>query len=279
MAMRFPKKWLWPGLTLLSLAGAGWLWRENVRLEAQLARWRAEAVSARVAHQLQPAPPGLASVSPPAATQPAAAATSAAPDPAQAVLDGLRGQVLVSFGTVEKLGAQAAEFFASEQARRLRKQAGTLGSSDLALTPEEEAEGQRQTARLLGALPEIESFQDHPDEYGRFFRGLFQAGGALSESDAARVETLMKARAEEGIKLGLNAGSKPKDGALAWEWKRDQFNEATADQLSNVLPDTAKENFPINGALMEFLEMDFDKAGLTVPLPAAPTAAAAPATQ
>ena len=118
---------------------------------------------------------------------------------------------------------------------------------------------------FLGALPEIVDFQNQPDEYGRFFRGLFETGGALSTEDADKVERLMKSRAEELIRQGLNEGNKPADGAIAWEWKRDSFHEETAAQLNAILPEEAKQRFPISSSLMEFLEMDFDKSDLTLP--------------
>ncbi|MCB1095620.1 MAG: hypothetical protein KDN22_08615 [Verrucomicrobiae bacterium] len=253
---------------VLSLA-AGWLWRENVGLRAQLAVLRARDVSERtgqrssltlppadIPHQSQ----GMKIPEP----IPESIDTETSGEEAQ-VLETVKNEIVVSFGPIEQLGAQASQFFASHEAARLRRQASALGQELPPQTPEELLADQRQAVEFLGALPEIVDFQNQPDEYGRFFRGLFETGGALSTEDADKVERLMKSRAEELIRQGLNEGNKPADGAIAWEWKRDSFHEETAAQLNAILPDEAKQRFPISSSLMEFLEMDFDKSDLTLP--------------
>jgi hypothetical protein len=265
-----PKNWryFWPALAVLSLMLSGYLWRRNLMLQASVARWRAEQVTAQVtafktthaldlkakaparANEQQPSPG-----SPNIGTQTEAEKTLSEP---------LTGEVLVSYGTIEQMGSTFADFFSSQQARNLRSTAEKLGDTSQALTLEETARGQRALAEIMGMLPEVEKFQDQPTEYGRFFKGLLQAGGNLTDAEAQAVETLMRQRAEEGIRRGVNAGRKPQDGLFNWELQRDAYNEETAAQLRAILPRKAQEIFPVDGPFMEFLEMDLDAAGISL---------------
>ncbi|MDB6135015.1 MAG: hypothetical protein JWM59_3258 [Verrucomicrobiales bacterium] len=258
-----------------SLMSSAYLWRSNLLLRAQVAQWRAERVAAqasayrtRAKSRSTPLPAGSATIqSPTPKTQmDQGPGNSNIPDAAGKTLeDMVNNEVVVSFGSVEQMGSSFASFFSSEQARRLRARAHQLGAADQSLSAEEAAQGQRQLAEIVGMLPEVEKFQDKPAEYGRFFKGLFQAGGVLTEAEANQIEALMRQRATEGINQGVNAGSKPQEGSWAWEMKRDAFNEETATQLKAILPAKAQETFPVDGPLMEFLEMDFDAAGISLP--------------
>lgn len=105
----------------------------------------------------------------------------------------LQSNVVVSFGKVEDMGRRAGVFLPSvgEMDTLLGKEPGTL-------SPEEKRrllELQRDHAKLLGALPEIARFQDVPDEYGRFFRSMFEQAAGLTEPQAVQVETYMRERA------------------------------------------------------------------------------------
>lgn len=171
----------------------------------------------------------------------------------------LQSNVVVSFGKVEDMGRRAGVFLPSvgEMDALLGKDPGTL-------SPEEKRrllELQRDHAKLLGALPEIARFQDTPDEYGRFFRSMFEQAAGLTEPQAAQVESYMRERAVMMNQLGLNAAKEPTDPKLeeAWEERRDKFNEQTAEGLKAALPPGAAEKINFGPELMEFLEMDFDK--------------------
>ena len=254
------------------LLACGWLLRHTLRLEATVASLRAQLIDQAARRPGTAAGPSArktqgAVQSPPASspTPSDAARAPAATESAGADLQKtLQNEVVVSLGTVEDIGAGFARFYASEMARTLRRRASFVQAAD-PVTPEEELAAQRQFSQILGSLPEIANFQNNPDEYGRFFKSLLQTGAGLSDDDAGKVGSLMKARAEEAIALGLNNARKPADGAVAWEWKRDAFIEKSADLLNDLLPQAAKDRFPVNGALMEFLEMDFDRAGDLAP--------------
>ncbi len=171
----------------------------------------------------------------------------------------LQSNVVVSFGKVEDMGRRAGAFLPSvgEMDALLSKVPGTL-------SPEEKRrllELQRDHAKLLGALPEIARFQDTPDEYGRFFRSMFEQAAGLTEPQAAKVESYMRERAVMMNQLELNAAKEPTDPKLeeAWEERRDKFNEQTAEGLKAALPVGAAEKINFGPELMEFLEMDFDK--------------------
>ena len=170
-----------------------------------------------------------------------------------------QSNIVVSFGKVEDLGQRAGALLAG------MGDLNALAARDPnTLTPDEKRrllELQRDHAKLLGALPEITKFQDSPDDYGRFFKNMMQQAAGLNDAEAAQVETFMRQRALEMNQLGLNAAKEPTDPKQeeAWEERRDQFNEQTADGLKKVLPPGAAEKAGISKELMEFLEMDFDK--------------------
>lgn len=171
----------------------------------------------------------------------------------------LRSNVVVSLGRVEDIGKRAGAFLPAMGAL------SALGSRDPStLTADEKRqllELQREHAKLLGALPEITRFQDNPDEYGRFFRSMLQEAAGLTEPQAGQVEEYMRQRALMMNQLELNAAKEPSDPKLeeAWEERRDQFNEQTANGLKGILPAGAAEKIGWGPELMEFLEMDFDK--------------------
>jgi hypothetical protein len=170
-----------------------------------------------------------------------------------------QSNIVVSLGKVEDLGQRAGTLLAG------MGELNALGARDPnTLTADEKRrllELQRDHAKLLGALPEITKFQDSPDDYGRFFKSMMQQAAGLNDAEAAQVENFMRQRAVEMNQLGLNAGKEPTDPKQeeAWEERRDQFNEQTADGLKKVLPPGAAEKAGISKELMEFLEMDFDK--------------------
>jgi hypothetical protein len=258
----------WILLAIATSVACFWLWRENTQLAAQLASWRAAQVRSNVAAQQRSVASQSAAGGPDKKSDSATLANSTALP--SAITDILKNEVVVSLGTVEHLGAQTAEFFSAEQARRLKKQAALLQAGE-PLTPEEELTGQRQYAQLLGILPEVANFQNQPTEYGRFFRSLLETGAGLTKEQGAAVQALMQQRAQQGIELGLNEAVKPTGAAfLPWEMKRDGFNEDTAEALNKILPEEAKMLFPINGEFLEFLESDFDKAGQLAPQMAKP---------
>jgi hypothetical protein len=224
-------------IPLVLLLVAGWLWRENVGLQAQLASLRARGVSERITQRpsitYAPRTTTIRDSNETASGENVPTVDHNTNEEAS-VLETIKNEVVVSFGPIEQLGAQASQFFASHEAARLRKQASALGQELPSQNPEELLAEQRQAVEFLGALPEIVGFQNQQ---------------------------------------GLNEANKPTDGALAWEWKRDAFNEATAEQLNAVLPEEARQLYPISSSLMEFLEMDFDKSDLTLPAIVSPGSA------
>ena len=171
----------------------------------------------------------------------------------------LEGNVVVSFGTVEEMGKRAGTLLpALSELQALRSR------DPASLTPAEKKrflELQRDHAQLLGALPEITHFQDNPLEYGRFFSSMLQQAAGLTDEQAGEVNAYMLDRGTMMNQLGLNSAKKPSDGTLedAWEKKRDEFNEETAEGLKGLMPAGAAQKAGFNAELMEFLEMDFDK--------------------
>lgn len=171
----------------------------------------------------------------------------------------LENKVVVNFGKVEDLGAQTGKVLLG-----ISELAGLSAKDPATLTPDEKRrllELQREKATMMGALPEITSFQDNPDEYGRFFRSVLQKSADLSDGDAGKVEAYMKERATLMGQQGLNAAKEPTDAAQeeAWEEKRDAFNSATAAGLKNILPPDTADKIGFSDQWLEFLEMDFDK--------------------
>jgi hypothetical protein len=165
----------------------------------------------------------------------------------------------VTLSKVDDVGKHAGTFFPA------MGELNALTARDPAtLSPDEKRrllQLQRDHAKLLGALPEITGFQDDPEQYGRFFRSMFQEAAGLDEAQAAQVEEYMRQRAAMMNEQGLNAAKEPTDSALeeAWEERRDSFNEQTAQGLKAILPPGVAEKVGFGPGLMEFLEMDFDK--------------------
>jgi hypothetical protein len=171
----------------------------------------------------------------------------------------LQSNIVVSLGRVEDIGKRAAAFLPSvgELEALAARDPGTLTADEKRRL----LQLQRDHAQFLGALPEITHFQDKPDEYGRFFRSMFQEAGGLNDVQASQIETFMRDRATLMNQQELNAAREPTDAALeeAWEQRRDRFNEQTAEALKALLPPGAAERIGFGPDLMEFLEMDFDK--------------------
>jgi len=171
----------------------------------------------------------------------------------------LQSNVVVSLGRVEDIGKRAAVFLPAvgELEALAARDPSTLSAEEKRRL----LQLQRDHAQFLGALPEITHFQDKPEEYGRFFRSMFQEAAGLSDPQAAQVEAYMRERATVMNQLELNAAREPSDPALeeAWEGRRDKFNEQTAEGLKALLPPGAAERIGFGPELMEFLEMDFDK--------------------
>lgn len=160
------------------------------------------------------------------------------------------------------------------RAQQIGMQAGTflpamleleaLAKKGAASSPEEKRrllQLQRDHAQLLGALPEITRFQDSPEQYGNFFRSMFQQAAGLNDAQAAQVQEFMQQRALQMNQQQLNTANEPADPKLEEEWeeRRDKFNEQTATGLKGILPPGAAEKVNFGPELMEFLEMDFDK--------------------
>jgi hypothetical protein len=223
-------------IPLVLLLVAGWLWRENVGLQAQLAALRARGVSERITQRpsitYAPRTTTIRDSNETASGENVPTVDHNTNEEAS-VLETIKNEVVVSFGPIEQLGAQASQFFASHEAARLRKQA--------------------TRARAAIAKP-------------RGTAGRTKTGSGIFRGFAGEIVGFQNQQ-------GLNEANKPTDGALAWEWKRDAFNEATAEQLNAVLPEEARQLYPISSSLMEFLEMDFDKSDLTLPAIVSPGSA------
>ncbi len=175
------------------------------------------------------------------------------------------GEVIVSFGKVEDIGKRTGAILRElgELQELSSREAGTLTADERHRL----MELQRNHATVEGMLPEITGFQDSPAEYGRFFRSMLQEAGGLTDAQATQVESLMTQRATAMNQLGLNDGNKPSDPTLAdqWETKRDEYNEETANGLIAILPSAAVKQSGFSSEVLEFLEQDFDKAGIKKP--------------
>ena len=212
-----------------------------------------------VAASTAPAAPQKPSVSstpsPGTSTKPAADVATGAPHP-----EAQPGDVIVSLGKVEDVARRAAAALGA------RSELAALTSRDRStLTGDEKRrllELQRDQAAFLGMLPEIAGFQDDPDEYARFFRTLVQQAAGASDSEADAIQSFMRQRGVLMRERGLNAGNEPDDPGQeeAWEERRDAFNEETVQGLRAVLPQATADKAGLTPQLMEFLEMDFDKA-------------------
>lgn len=204
-----------------------------------------------------PAPSAAAS-SP--ATDPAKKAAATTPGAAEKLIEELKDQVVVTFGKVEDIGRQAGDMLLSE------KELAALQAMDAASrTPEQNRrllELERQRAAALGALPEIEHFQDNPDEYARFFGSLLQAAGDLDAVQTRAVTDYMRSRGQAMVESGLNAAKEPTDPEQeeAWEEKRDAFNEETVEGVAKILPPGTAERIGFTDKFIELMEQDFDKA-------------------
>jgi len=200
--------------------------------------------------------PGTAS-SVPAAPTPAASKTLSEADKAVAAL---KDQVVVSLGKIEDVGRQAGTMLVAQS------ELAILQALDpAARTPEQNRrllELERQRASALGALPEIEHFQDNPDEYARFFGSLLTEAGKLDAAQSKAVTDFMRTRGQEMVAAGLNAAKEPTDVAQeeVWEAKRDEFNEATVDGVAKLLPPGEAERIGFTDKFIELMEQDFDKA-------------------
>ena len=167
--------------------------------------------------------------------------------------------VVTTARLVDVLAKQAGAFLPAMH------ELNTLSSRDPSTLSADEKrrllELQREHARFLGALPEITTYQDNPEQYGRFFRTMIQEAAGLNDGQAAQVEEFMRQRGTMMAEQGLNSAKEPTDPKLeeAWEERRDQFNEQTAAGLKSILPPGAAEKAGLSAELMEFLEMDFDK--------------------
>lgn len=183
-------------------------------------------------------------------------------DELRAALEPLRGQVVVSHGTVEEIGRQAGFVLPA-----LAEMKALAAKGDL--TPDEKArllDLQRRYADVLGVLPEIAGFQNNPAEYGSFFRNMVQQSAGLGDAQAQQVDAYMRGRAQDMIAAQLNEGSMPADGQQAWEDRRDTFNEQTVAGLRQILTPPVADKAGVTPQLLEFLETDFDKAAQQ-PLP------------
>lgn len=172
----------------------------------------------------------------------------------------LKDQVVVTLGKVEDVGRQAGVMLLSQN------ELAALRAIDPATrTPEQSRrllELERQRASALGALPEIEHFQDNADEYARFFGALLTEAGKLDPAQSKAVTDYMRTRGEAMIAAGLNAAKEPTDVAQeeAWEEKRDEFNEETVDGVEKLLPPGEAERIGFTDKFIELMEQDFDKA-------------------
>jgi hypothetical protein len=197
---------------------------------------------------------------------PVATVSTAAPGPsktlseADKVAAALQDQVVVTLGKVEDVGRQAGVMLLNQP------ELAALQALDPATrTPEQSRrllELERQRASALGALPEIEHFQDNPDEYARFFGSLLTEAGKLDAAQSKAVTEYMRARGTEMIAAGLNAGKEPDDVAQeeVWEEQRDAFNEETVDGVAKLLPPGEAERIGFTDKFIELMEQDFDKA-------------------
>ena len=180
----------------------------------------------------------------------------------EAAVEPLRGNVVVSFGKVEDIGREAGYVLPSLAEMR------ALASTDPSeFSPEQRRhllDLQRRYASMLGMLPEIAGFQNDPEEYGKFFSNLAKQSAGLGQDQTSQVDSYMRGRAADMIRSGLNEANKPADPAHldAWEARRDEFNEQTVDGLRQMLSPQIADRAGINDQLMEFLETDFDKAGV-----------------
>ena len=179
---------------------------------------------------------------------------------ADKVAAALKDQVVVTLGKVEDVGRQSGVMLLAQG------ELAALQAIDAAArTPEQSRrllELERQRASALGALPEIEHFQDNPDEYARFFGSLLTEAGKLDPAQSKAVTDYMRTRGTEMIAAGLNAAKEPTDVAQeeVWEEKRDEFNEATVDGVAKLLPPGEAERIGFTDKFIELMEQDFDKA-------------------
>lgn len=213
--------------------------------------------------------PAVAKTPPPAnqtapGGQPTAAAPASTPrkTPSEAdkVAAALKDQVVVSLGKVEDVGRQAGTMLLAQSELALLQ-----AMDPAARTPEQARrflELERQRASALGALPEIEHFQDNPDEYARFFGSVLTEAGKLDAAQSKAVTDYMRTRGQEMIAAGLNAGKEPAEPVQeeAWEKRRDEFNETTVDGVAKILPPGAAERIGFTDKFIELMEQDFDKA-------------------
>ncbi|MEO5711863.1 MAG: hypothetical protein ABIT37_00095 [Luteolibacter sp.] len=172
----------------------------------------------------------------------------------------LRENVVINLGKVEDIGRQAASMMTT---RKELKALRAIASADR--TPEQSARLlalERQHAVALGMVSEISSFQNNPDEYGRFFSSLLQQSGGLDDTRTAGVNQYMRGRSEAMIAAGFNAANEPADPAKAaeWETRRDAFNTATADGVAALLPPGKADEIGFTAGFLEMMEQDFDKA-------------------
>lgn len=174
-----------------------------------------------------------------------------------------RENVVVALGKVEDLGREAGYILIS--LGEMRSLAAVAASTLSAGQRGRLLDLQRRYADMLGILPVIAGFQNNPVEYGKFFANLAKQSAGLNESQTAQVDAYMRARASEMIQAGLNEANKPVDPVQmdAWESRRDQFNTVTVAGLRQVVSPQIADRAGIDGKLMEFLETDFDKSGMT----------------
>ena len=214
----------------------------------------------------RPLPPKLASADPtPDQPKPDAAPDRSTPGAADGASrphtpEAQAGDVIVSLGKVEDVARRAAAALGA------RSELQALASRDRTTLSGDEKRRlldlQREHAAFLGMLPEIAGFQDDPDEYARFFRTLVQQAVGASDAEGDAIQAYMRERGVLMKEKGLNAGNEPDNPAQEepWEERRDAFNEETVEGLRAVLPAGAADKAGITPQLMEFLEMDFDKA-------------------
>jgi hypothetical protein len=174
--------------------------------------------------------------------------------------DTLRNNVVINLGKVEDIGKQAATMMTT---RMELKSLRAIAPADR--TPEQAArllELERQHAVALGMVSEISSFQDNPDEYGRFFSSLLQQSAGLNDAQTTQMNQYMRGRSEAMIAAGFNAANQPSDPTLAaeWETRRDAFNKATADGVAAMLTPGMANQIGFTPGFLEMMEQDFDKA-------------------
>ena len=159
------------------------------------------------------------------------------------------GMILPALGELRELSSRDRATLSADEKRRLL---------DL----------QRQHADVLGMLPEIANFQNNPAEYANFFRNMVQQAAGPTGPQADSVEAYMRQRAVGLNEQGLNTAKEPTDSAKEepWEEKRDEYNVETANGLRALLPPDAADSAGVTPQLLEFLELDFDKAEEVAPV-------------